>query len=412
MFCRCLFTSIGLRFALTRWVLVLLLVGCSNQHAASPEPAAGAPVAAPAVVGEPFTVTAVPWTLKVKTQGSLVADEVSEIGVEVPGVVEHIHAELGDKIAAGAILVTLQQREYELSIAQAAAQLLQARAAVGLNLEESMESLNVENAPPVRQERALWEEVKARLKRVNRLNTNDAIAQETVESTIAEEQAAEARYLAAGNAVREKIALVAVRQVELDQARSRLERTIVRAPFAGQVLRRHVGAGSYVSVSDPIVTLVRSNPLWFRGTIPERYAHQLKLGQEVLLQVESVPQPFTVKITRISPSLDELSRALTYEAQVDNADEALRTGLFSVGEILLDPTAVVIAIPRTGIREFAGVERVWKIVANQPQEQIVETGERRAELVEITAGLATGDTILLPLQQPVDAPATALVPEG
>lgn len=384
-----------LQFAGTA-TLLLSVCGCEPTA-----PQAGPPANKPSerpqeMSGNPVTVSAVNWPQFVRTQGSFVADEVTEIGVEVPGIVAEVTGDLGDRVEAGTVLMKLNQEQYLLDVEQAQAQLQQARAAVGLSLEDSMAALTVENAPPVRQERALWDEAKARLKRANRLNSNDAITQETVETAVAEEQAAEARYLSACNSVREKIATVRVRQAEVDLAQSRLSKTIIRAPFSGEILRRNVTQGTYLSSGDSLMTLVRSNPIWFRGTIPERYAQQLQLGQKIRIRLALRAEPLEASISRISPVLDELSRALTYEVRIDNPDAQLRTGLFAEGEILLNSEATAIAIPQDAVREFAGVERVTKLFEGKPVEQIIDTGERRDGQVEITSGLATGDIVLIP----------------
>jgi RND family efflux transporter MFP subunit len=206
---------------------------------------------------------------------------------------------------------------------------------------------------------------------------------------------AEARYNAALNSVREKIAQIGVREAELSLASEALKDTVVLAPFDGRIQLKSISPGAYVRVGDPLITLVKTDFLRYRGMIPERYALDLSLGQEVQLQVESIPSPLTVKITRISPALDLSSRALTYEAEIDNRDGGLRTGLFAEARIVIDPDAAAIVIPRSALIEFAGAEKVWKVVEGESQEQEVLTGERRPEGIEILQGLETGDRILV-----------------
>jgi RND family efflux transporter MFP subunit len=197
------------------------------------------------------------------------------------------------------------------------------------------------------------------------------------------------------NSVREKIALIGVQSAELSLARQRLEDAVVRAPFDGLVQERHVAPGSYVQVGDAIATVIGSKTLRFRGTIPERHAQELQIGDEVRLEIESLTEPRVAKITRISPTLDSLSRALLYEAQIDNSDCALRAGLFGEADVVLDAEARAIALPESAIIEFAGVEKVWRIADGTIAEQVVQTGQRRGNEVEILSGISTGDQVLL-----------------
>lgn len=374
-------------------VYSLSLSGCGNGSRATEAKKNGA-VELPSIKLEVVTVVEKTWPTVVRTQGSLMADEVTVVGAKVAGRIDKVHVDLGDVVRENDALATLDQDECRLQVAQAEAQLAQASAAVGLQPGEPLEKLDRKNAPPVRQERAMWDEAIENLKRARLLHGRNAISESEVQKVEAAESVASARYASSLNSVDEKIALVRVRTAELALARQRLDDAVIRTPFDGLVQQRQIAPGAYVSVGHAIATIVRTNPLRFRGTMPERNAQQLAVGQTVVLKIESLSEPRRVKITRISPSLDEASRALLFEALVDNPDGRLRTGLFAEGEVVLDPAARSIVVPRSAVVEFAGAEKVWKVVDGQAREQEVRTGQRRPEGIEIIDGLETGDQIL------------------
>jgi len=334
-----------------------------------------------------------------RTQGSLVADEVSVVGARVAGRVAEAPVDLGDITREGDLLVLLDQADFRLEVVQAEAQLAQTRAAVGLRSDDPVEKLDRERSPPVRQEKALWDEARANLQRAQSLIARDALTEADREQLEASERVAEARYSAALNSVSEKIALIHVRESELAIARQRLVDAEIRAPFTGLIQQRHVAPGAYVKVGDPIVTVVRTSPLRFRGTMPERHAQELELNNEVRLHIDSLSEPLVVHVTRISPSLDVLSRSLLFEAEVNNSEGLLRTGLFAEAEVVLNTDTQAIAVPSSAIVEFAGAEKVWKVTDGTAREQIVFTGARRGDQVEILDGLTSGDQILLDGQQ-------------
>lgn len=370
-----------------------LACGCGR----SVPPAAGQAASGdelPVLQVEVLTVRPGPWPLVVRTQGSLVADEVAVIGAKVAGRVADVHVDLGDVVRAQAPLVTLDRAEFLLQVSQAEAQLSQARAAVGLGPDDPVEKLDPKSAPPVREEKAVWDEAKAKSLRWQQLRAQNAVTETDYEQVIAAERVAEARYSSALNSVNEKIAVIGVRAAELSLAKQRLQDAIILTPFDGLVQQRHVAPGTFVQVGDAIATLVRSNPLRFRGTMPERHAQHLALGQQVRLHIEPEAEPRVAQVTRISPALDERSRALLFEARVENDDGQLRTGLFAEAEVVLDPAATSIVVPASSLVEFAGAEKVWKVVDGAAQEQIVQTGQRRAEGVEVVSGLGSGDVIL------------------
>ena len=91
---------------------------------------------------------------------------------------------------------------------------------------------------------------------------------------VAAERVAEARYTAAVNGVREKIALIGVRSAELSLAQQRLADTAIVAPFDGLVQERHV-APRLVSCRSATRSSRSSAPArcGFAARMPERHAH-------------------------------------------------------------------------------------------------------------------------------------------
>lgn len=395
------------------------LAGCSGGAHADTTPKAK-PSEPPILKAAVLTVEPTSWPTIVRTQGSLIADEVAIVGAKIAGRVQDVNFDLGDQVQAQAVLATLDQEDFKLEVALAEAQLFQARAALGLGPYDPLESLDPEYAPPVREAKAVWDETRTRVARVRQLqlHARNTVTQEELDQAAAAEGAAGARHAAAINAVREKIAQINVRASELKVAQQRLADTVIHAPFAGLVQERHVAHGSFLQLGDPIATLVRTGVVRFHGTIPERHAHRLALGQKVVLKIEGIPQSRDVTVTRISPTVEEMSRSLAFEALVPNSDGELRTGLFAEGAVVVDPGAQSLVVPRSAIIEFAGAEKVWKIVDGMAKEQIVQTARRDEKVVEVIGGLSQGDLVLVDAVQgrvariePVVQPAAA-VPVG
>lgn len=357
----------------------------------------------PVIEARVLAVELQPWPQIIRSHGSLIADETAVIGSRLEGRVDQVHVDLGDAVKAGTPLVTLKQAEFRLRVEQAEAQLLQTRSAVGLEGDEPVSDLNPENAPPVREQKALWVEAQGNVDRARQLRERNTISPVEFEQIAANAAVTEARYKAVLNSVREKIALIGVREAELSLARESLMDTVIRVPFDGFLQQRQVSPGTYVRVGDSVGTVVRTDDLRFRGTIPERYARSLAPGQPVQLQIESMATPLVVKITRISPALDVMSRSLLFEALIENSDQKYRSGLFAEARIIVNEFSKTIAIPASALLEFAGAEKVWKVVNGETREQQVLAGERRDNLVEIKEGLAVGDVILQEVSQGIRA---------
>ncbi|MCA9034101.1 MAG: efflux RND transporter periplasmic adaptor subunit [Planctomycetaceae bacterium] len=374
-------------------LVVTLLSGCQKQAASSLNEVSGQKDL-PQIRVDVIAVDRVKWPTIVRSHGSLVPDEVAVIGSRIDGRVSQVDVDLGDRVTQGMTLVTIGQAEFQLRVEQAEAQLLQARSAVGLRPGDPVAQLQPENAPPVLEHKALWNEARGNLDRAEMLLAKNSITASEIDQIKAAAAVAEARFKSALNSVHEKIAQIGVREAELALAKEQLADTTIVAPFDGLIQSRDVSPGTYLRTGDAVATLVRTDTLRFRGTIPERFSLDISVGQSVELEIESVATPVKVPVTRISPAVDLTSRSLLFEAVVDNSAGSLRSGLFAEARIVTDETSTTVAIPHSALVEFAGAEKVWKVVDGVAKEQQVLTGERRADGIEILQGLQPGDMIL------------------
>ncbi|HEY2893180.1 MAG TPA: efflux RND transporter periplasmic adaptor subunit [Pirellulales bacterium] len=336
-----------------------------------------------------------PWPRIVRVQGTLSEDESAQLGVKVAGRVKEVLVDLGSKVALGQPIAKLDTEEFDLKVRQAEAQVAQARATLGLKGNTLDDKVDPQKASPVLQELAMLEDARLNVNRAHRFTEKSVFTQEEVQARESTLRVAEARHVSALNAVHEQIAILALRRAELALTIQNRKDAIIKAPFDGIVHERHVAPGSYVSIGQPVATLVRISPLRFRAGVPERSVMGVTVGQPIRLLLEAQPQPLEAKISRISPLLDLSSRALAIEADIDNSSETWRAGLFAEAEILVDPSQQALAVPARSVVAFGGVEKVWIVKDNHCSPRPVRTGRRSAEYVEIIHGLEPGELVVV-----------------
>jgi len=408
-------TNSDLRLRAGRAAVLLLCAGLAGCQATalpqtpSPDPPTAA--AAPAQV-EVVAAELRPWPGVVRVQGSLLADEHAVVGAKVAGRVQKVHVDLGSRVAAGELLATLEPEEFDLHVRQAEAQLEQARVKLGLEPGESEEQLDRKQAPDVEREEALRNQARANLQRAQSLAPNHVITAEELDQYRADLQVAEARYRLALNAVEEQIALTGVRQTELALAKQARVDAELHAPFAGCVQQRYVAPGTYVQIGEPIVALVRIDPLRFRAGVPERQAARMQEGQTATIRVEGLATPLQGTVSRISPALDLSNRSLTVEIDVPNPGAALRVGLFAEAAVVVEPDARTVSVPAGSVRDFAGVEKVWVVDKGQASERVIATGRRDGDWVEVLTGLAAGETVVRHAQGGLAGPVVVRQPHA
>jgi len=316
---------------------------------------------------------------------------------------------LGSRVSVGEVLARLQSEEFELGVQQAEAQLAEACAVIGLKPADSIEDLDPESVPSVLVAEAIWEESRDSLARMEQLRKSNAISKSEYERQLAAERVAAAKYQSALSGVAEKIALIRVRRAALAMAQQDLQDAVIRAPFAGVVQQRHVTEGVIVNNGMPLVTLVRTDPLRYRGRVPERKAFAVREGQPLNIKVEGYSDLLVSEVKRTSPSLDKASRSLIIEGEIENPKGLIRSGVFAEGEIVVDADATTLAVPMTAVGEFAGVHRVWLVTDGVVGQQQVQIGRRSAKQVEILSGLEADQWVIVNFDQGIAGRVEATV---
>jgi RND family efflux transporter MFP subunit len=326
--------------------------------------------------------------------GTLAAQEQSTLSAKVAGRIQLFAVDLGSLVRQGDLLAQVEPRDYELRLQQAAAALAQARTALGLPLEGDRDEVDLEVVSTVKQAKAVLDESAKSLERIQNLSELGIASPSELDAAQASHTVALARHDTALEEARTRQAALVQRRAEYEIARKQLADASVRAPFDGAVQARPASVGEYVAAGTPIVRLVKTDPLRLRLEVPERESVNVRAGQAVRLLVEGDTNVYGGRIARLSPALDEASRLLLVEADVPRQG-SLRPGLFARAQIILTEREEVVSVPANAIITFAGIEKVVRVQDGKALEQVITTGRRQLDWVEILAGLGAGEDVVL-----------------
>ena len=199
-------------------------------------------------------------------------------------------------------------------------------------------------------------------------------------------------------------------RARLASAEQQLGRTQIRASIDGVVSERQVAAGDVVQIGTPMFTIVDLRTLRLEGTVPVEELGRLKQGSPVEFEVNGYNRRFTGRIERINPAVDPATRQVRIYVNVPNTEQALVAGLFAEGRVATDSRRAV-SVPASAV-DRRGIEPViHRLKGGKVNVVPVKLGvsDEAAELVEISAGLAQGDTVLLGSAQGVAPGATVRV---
>lgn len=186
-----------------------------------------------------------------------------------------------------------------------------------------------------------------------------------------------------------------VAQAQRDTLIVTIRHTRVESPISGAVARRFVSSGEYVHPGSQLFSLVAEDPLKLRGDIPERFAHQLQVGQTVQVRVDAFPDTaFTGRLGRISPASNPENRSVAVEATIDNHDRKLKPGFFANAAVITRTDDRALMVPQEALVTFAGVTKLFVIKDGVAHERQVQAGTRGSGgLVEITEGLTADEQV-------------------
>jgi membrane fusion protein (multidrug efflux system) len=174
----------------------------------------------------------------------------------------------------------------------------------------------------------------------------------------------------------------------VNAAQARLDQTVIRAPFAGQLGLRRVSLGSIVSPSTVITTLDDTSRIKLDFDVPEVFLALLEAGLEVTARSAAWPElQFRGRVTTIDTRVDPVSRTIAVRALLPNDAGRLRPGMFLTVTLLKEDIESLM-IPEQAIvpersRQFVFVVGPDDVIERRE----VRTGRRRPGEVEILEGI-------------------------
>lgn len=237
------------------------------------------------------------------------------------------------------------------------------------------------------------------------IELDSSVLQAELDQAIANRDLSQSTYNRAENLLRDNAVSKQERDEsyakwQLDEARVRLaqaqlDKTIIKAPFAGTLGLRQVSLGDYIQPGQSLVNLEAIQRLKVEFNIPEKNIAAVKVGQKIALSSDAYPeQIFTSKIYAINPKIDPASRSLVVRGQIDNSTRKLFPGQFVKIRLEVANRTDALFIPEQALISQPDSKLVFTVVDGKAQMVEVQTGARMKGWVEITSGLNKGDVVI------------------
>ncbi|HAH25194.1 MAG TPA: efflux transporter periplasmic adaptor subunit [Prolixibacteraceae bacterium] len=312
-------------------IVVSLLISC---HSKIKEPAAKErpPVGVDVIVAGAEVVAS-----NLEVNGTVVSNEMVELRPEISGRLTYLNIPDGTKVTKGAILAKVNDADLQAQLEQQKTQL-----DLALKTEKRLGDLLKVNG-------------------VNQADYDVALSQvNSIQATI-------------------KV------------LNAQIDKTVIRAPFSGELGLREVSPGAFVTPQTLIGTLQQTDKVKIDFTVPETFASIIKKGDLVTIQTNGMDDPVEASITAIEPQINSETRNIKVRA-------FLSSGIIAPGsfvKVVLKQSRQGIMVPTNAIIPDALSSQVVVVHNKKAVFTNVETGLRNTNLVELTKGINPGDSIIV-----------------
>lgn len=240
------------------------------------------------------------------------------------------------------------------------------------------------------------------------ISARSAVTQASVSAEQAARELQRAKTLAAAGAIAERDVEIAERanlsaQAALADATARqssadknLRNTQIRAPFSGIVAEKTVSPGDIVAPGAALFTVIDPRSLRVEASVPAVALSDVRVGAPVTFTVNGTERKLRGTITRVSPMVNPQTKQVDIQASVPNNAGILVAGLFVEGRVA-SQNRLGVLVPEQAVDQTGIVPNVMRLRGGKVEKVEVQIGLRDevGERVEVTSGLASGDTVLL-----------------
>ncbi len=366
--------------------LSVLNIACSSDSAsAAADPVASA--APPAAIVDVAVVRASVGTVEsaLEISGTLAARTRVGIKPKLPGRLERVLVDIGDRVSEGQVVATIDRGEAD-------AQLDATTAAVGV-AQAALESAEAALANAVIEH-----------ERAKTLFEGGAIPRQRLDAAqTAHRSAVAQRDLAKANIAQAEATVRRAREVQRDAT--------LRSPVSGFVVERNYDAGA-IPGDLPIVIVADVRQLKLEAGVSELEAGRLRTGLPAAVSVQAKPgERFTGQLAAIAPEVDEKNRHFRIEVRVANAEGKLLAGMYATARLVVAAAENALTLPREAVTTRDGKRVALKVDADKVTPVTVVEGLNDGRLVEIVSGLSAGDHVVADArrQLPADARVKAIL---
>lgn len=190
---------------------------------------------------------------------------------------------------------------------------------------------------------------------------------------------------------------IPLRDLQRIEATREVQRTLtLRSPVSGFVVQKNVLQGQRVMAGEALYRIADLSTVWVEGEVFERDLGAVRLGQVVTAELDALPgRSRRGRITYVYPTLNPDTRTSRVRVELSNPGTLLKPGMYATLRWSAGGSVRVLTVPRsavvsTGERNLLFIKRGNGML----EPRLVSVGSASDDRVEITQGVAAGDTVV------------------
>jgi len=316
-----------------------------------------------------------------------------DVHAKVAGYIQKIFVDVGDHVKTGQVLAILEVPELSAQVAGAKADIHRYQDAVTRSQSEIRRAESTH---------AAYHAAYTRLKQASEARPG-LIAEQELDDSMAKDQESEAQIESTKAGLAESQSQLLAAQADLDRLSALEAYSHITAPFTGVVTKRYADTGALIQAgtasdtqSMPVVQLVEWSRLRLVVPVPESAVPQLRLGSTVQVHVPAMNRDFEGKVARFADALNEETRTMHTEIDVENPSGALKDGMYAEVKLVLNRAQDVLTLPIQAVERTSSGGTVLALDSEgRLQERKVTLGAEGTNLVQIVSGLAENDRVFI-----------------
>jgi RND family efflux transporter MFP subunit len=316
-----------------------------------------------------------------------------DVHAKVAGYIRHIYVDVGDKVKEKQTLAILEVPELNAQVAGANADIRRSEDAIHRAEQD------VKRAESTY---AAYHAAYTRLKQASAARPG-LIAEQELDDSMAHDHEAEAQVGSARAALAEAQSGLTMANATQDRYASLQAYARITAPFSGVVTKRYADTGSLIqagTASDtqamPVVRLVEWSRLRLVVPVPESAVPDLQLGQAIDVVVPALGRTIKGKVARFADALNEETRTMHTEIDVENPDDTLVGGMYAETTLVLHQKDSVVTVPIQAVKRIGTNGTVFVVdKSGIVGERSIKLGVDSGARIEVISGVSDGDQVIV-----------------